>query len=45
MPCSGFYYLDASADTLFDVRLFNTFAGFTAFTQANVDTETYANIR
>ncbi|SIN59488.1 iron complex outermembrane recepter protein [Parasphingorhabdus marina DSM 22363] len=38
----GFYYLDASADTLFDVRLFNTFAGFTAFTQANVDTETYA---
>lgn len=38
----GFYYLDASADTFFDVRLFNTFAGFTAFTQANVDTETYA---
>ncbi|AXK41834.1 TonB-dependent receptor [Erythrobacter aureus] len=38
----GFYYLDAKADTLFDVRLFTTFAGFTAFTQANVDTETYA---
>ncbi len=38
----GFYYLDASADTLFDVRLFTTFGGFTAFTQANVDTETYA---
>ncbi|WOF45703.1 TonB-dependent receptor (plasmid) [Sphingopyxis indica] len=38
----GFYYLNASADTLFDVRLFNTFAGFTAFTEADVDTETYA---
>ncbi len=38
----GFYYLDASADTLFDVRLFTTFAGFTAFTEADVDTETYA---
>lgn len=38
----GFYYLDAKADTLFDVRLFTTFPGFTAFTQANVDTETYA---
>jgi iron complex outermembrane receptor protein len=38
----GFYYLDATADTLFDVRLFTTFNGFTAFTQANVDTETYA---
>ncbi|WP_394700118.1 TonB-dependent receptor [uncultured Parasphingorhabdus sp.] len=38
----GFYYLDAKADTLFDVRLFTTFAGLTAFTQANVDTETYA---
>ncbi|MWV27607.1 TonB-dependent receptor [Aurantiacibacter rhizosphaerae] len=44
-PLSGLlggYYLDASADTQFDVRLFTTFAGFTAFTQANVDTETYA---
>jgi iron complex outermembrane receptor protein len=38
----GFYYLTAKADTLFDVRLFNTVAGLTAFTQANVDTETYA---
>ncbi|WP_417621068.1 TonB-dependent receptor [Parasphingorhabdus sp.] len=38
----GFYYLDAKADTLFDVRLFTTFAGLTAFTEANVDTETYA---
>ncbi|HBM04090.1 MAG TPA: TonB-dependent receptor, partial [Erythrobacter sp.] len=38
----GFYYLDAKADTLFDVRIFTTFAGLTAFTQANVDTETYA---
>lgn len=38
----GFYYLEASADTLFDVRLFTTFAGFTAFTQANIDTQTYA---
>jgi len=38
----GFYYLDATADTQFDVRLFTTFAGFTAFTEANVDTETYA---
>ncbi|MBH5321943.1 TonB-dependent receptor [Aurantiacibacter sediminis] len=38
----GGYYLDASADTQFDVRLFTTFNGFTAFTQANVDTETFA---
>ena len=38
----GFYYLDASADTQFDVRLFTTMPGLTAFTQANVDTETYA---
>ncbi len=38
----GFYYLDAKADTLFDVRLFTTAPGFTAFTQAAVDTETYA---
>ena len=38
----GFYYLDAQADTLFDVRIFTTFPGLTAFTQANVDTETYA---
>jgi len=38
----GGYYLTASADTQFDVRLFTTLAGFTAFTQADVDTETYA---
>jgi len=38
----GFYYLDARADTLFDVRLFTTVPGLTAFTQADVDTETYA---
>ena len=38
----GFYYLDAKADTLFDVRLFTTVNGFTVFTQANVDTETWA---
>jgi iron complex outermembrane receptor protein len=38
----GFYYLDAKADTLFDVRLFTSLAGLTAFTQAEVDTETYA---
>ena len=41
----GVYYLDAKADTLFDVRLFTNAAGFpglTAFTQANVDTKTYA---
>lgn len=38
----GFYYLDAKADTLFDVRLFTTVAGLTAFTEAKVDTEAYA---
>jgi iron complex outermembrane receptor protein len=38
----GFYYLDAEADTQFDVRLFTTVNGLTAFTEANVDTETYA---
>ena len=38
----GFYYLDAKADTLFDVRIFTTLAGLTAYTQADVDTETYA---
>ncbi len=38
----GFYYLDAKADTQFDVRLFTTVPGLTAFTQADVDTETYA---
>ena len=38
----GAYYLSAKADTQFDVRLFTTFPGFTAFTQADVDTETFA---
>lgn len=38
----GFYYLTAQADTLFDVRLYTTFNGLTAFTQADVDTSTYA---
>ena len=38
----GAYYLDATADTLFDVRLFTTLNGLTAFTKAAVDTETYA---
>lgn len=38
----GFYYLDAKADTLFDVRIFTTFPGLTAFTRADVDTETFA---
>lgn len=38
----GFYYLDARADTQFDTRIFTTVAGLTAFTEANVDTETYA---
>ncbi|WP_294029707.1 TonB-dependent receptor [Sphingopyxis sp.] len=38
----GFYYLDAKADTLFDVRIFNNVAGLTAFTEADVDTTTFA---
>ena len=38
----GAYYLDAKADTLFDVRLFTSVAGLTAFTQADVATKTYA---
>lgn len=38
----GVYYLDAKGDTLFDVRLFTTIAGLTAFTEADVDTETFA---
>ena len=38
----GGYYLNATADTQFDVRLFTTFNGFTAFTEANVDTKTFA---
>ncbi|WP_225008168.1 TonB-dependent receptor [Novosphingobium percolationis] len=38
----GGYYLTAKADTQFDVRLFTSFAGLTAFTEANVDTDTWA---
>ncbi len=38
----GAYYLDASALTQFDVRLFTTAAGFSAFTNADVDTKTTA---
>ncbi|AGH50981.1 TonB-dependent receptor-like protein [Sphingomonas sp. MM-1] len=42
----GAYYLSAKADTQFDVRLFTSdpilLPGLTAFTQADVDTDTYA---
>ena len=38
----GAYYLNAKAETTFDVRLFTTFAGFTAFTNSDVDTKTWA---
>ena len=43
----GAYYLDADAQTLFDVRLFTTFfspvlGGFAAFTDADVNTKTWA---
>ncbi|WP_133366590.1 TonB-dependent receptor [Qipengyuania sediminis] len=38
----GAYYLDAKADTLFDTRLFTTVPGLTAFTNAQIDTSTYA---
>ena len=38
----GAYYLDADARTIFDVRLSTTFAGFTAFTDADVNTKTWA---
>ncbi|PNU02622.1 TonB-dependent receptor [Novosphingobium guangzhouense] len=38
----GAYYLTAKADTDFDVRLFTAFDGLTAFTRANVDTNTFA---
>ncbi|MCW1381906.1 TonB-dependent receptor [Novosphingobium sp. KCTC 2891] len=38
----GAYYLTAKADTQFDVRLFTSFPGLTAFTEANVDTDTWA---
>jgi len=38
----GGYYLDAVAKTPFDVRLFTTSAGFTAFTNAEARTNTLA---
>ena len=38
----GGYFLDADAATPFDVRLFTSFAGLTAFTDATVHTKTYA---
>jgi len=38
----GGYFLDAHAETPFDVRLFSTVPGFSAFTNAEVDTETFA---
>ncbi len=38
----GFYYLNADALTQFDVRLFTTYPGFTAFTNADIGTDTYA---
>ncbi|WP_425464306.1 TonB-dependent receptor [Novosphingobium umbonatum] len=39
---AGFYYLNATALTQFDVRLFTTLAGLTAFTNANIRTDTMA---
>jgi iron complex outermembrane receptor protein len=43
---AGFYYLNASAFDVFDVRLYTTLAsllpGFTAATRGNVDTKTWA---
>ncbi|MET4132814.1 iron complex outermembrane receptor protein [Porphyrobacter sp. MBR-155] len=38
----GFYYLDASAFTAFDVALFTTLPGLTAQTLGDVDTETWS---
>src|SRR3954451_338914 len=40
----GFYYLDAKAENIFDVRLYTTLAntGFTAATQGDVRTKTWA---
>ncbi len=39
---AGFYYLNASALTQFDVRLFTTIAGLTGFTSADIGTDTMA---
>jgi iron complex outermembrane receptor protein len=38
----GAYYLNANADTTFDVRVFTSFPGFTAFSDGHVDTKTWA---
>jgi iron complex outermembrane recepter protein len=38
----GAYYLKADAETIFDVRLFTTFPGFSAFTDSDVHTKTWA---
>ncbi|MBV9931841.1 MAG: TonB-dependent receptor [Alphaproteobacteria bacterium] len=38
----GYYYLDANAKTPFDVRIFTTLAGLSAFTNAQVHTNTSA---
>ena len=38
----GAYYLNANADTTFDVRVFTTFPGFSAFSDGHVDTKTWA---
>jgi len=38
----GGYYLNANADTTFDVRLSTTFNGFSAFSDGHVDTKTWA---
>ena len=39
---AGAYYLDANALTAFDVRLYTSLPGFTAITEADVDTKTWA---
>jgi iron complex outermembrane receptor protein len=39
---AGVYYLKADAETIFDVRLSTTFPGFTAFTDSDVHTKTWA---
>lgn len=38
----GFYYLNADALTQFDVRLYTSFAGLTAYTNADIGTDTLA---
>jgi iron complex outermembrane receptor protein len=39
---AGFYYLNATALTQFDVRLFTTVSGLTAYTDAKIVTDTMA---